>query len=313
MALRNNAVDRTRVSRLFPVDAISKFGGIAAVPGGLGDPPGCTAMPFIGSSNAMSPAPLFVSLRRVSWLGAPLNLLLLLGLAALLAHWTWHFAAPVPPLSANAARADIKLDAQLASLRAAHLFGAAQGEAGARDEPVTSLNLKLRGVFAALGGQPAMAILNVDGQDQAVATGYEIVPGVVLDSVAPDYVILLNRGMRERLDLDAVGQPLALAGGEIPVSRNEFNQALANPQSLGVQARAGSGAQPGLVLTTVAGDGLAARLGLQSGDTLRMVNGMPVTNIQDFARQLSVTEGVQRLTVVGERQGKPLTLSYRLQ
>ncbi|HUX32019.1 MAG TPA: type II secretion system protein N [Thiobacillus sp.] len=291
-----------RVSRFFPADAIFKSGKTS-----------CAAMPFIGSLNAMPLAPLFVSLRRASWLGAPLNLLLLLGLAALLAHWTWRFAAPMPPLSASAARADIKLDAQLASLRAAHLFGAAQGEVAVRDEPATSLNLKLRGVFASPDSQPAMAILGVDGQDQAVATGYEIVPGVVLDSVAPDHVILLNRGMRERLDLDAVGQPLALASGDIPVSRNEFNQALANPQSLGVQARAGSGAQPGLVLTSVAADGLVARLGLQSGDTLRMVNGMPVANVQDFARQLSGTVGVQRLTVVGERQGKPLTLSYRLQ
>ena len=256
---------------------------------------------------------LLISLRRAPWLGAPLNLLLLLLLAALLAHWTWRFAAPVPPLSASGARADIKLDAELASLRAAHLFGAAQGRAGAPAEQVTALNLKLRGVFVALAGQPAMAILGVDGQDQAVATGDEVVPGVVLDTVRTDHVILLNRGVRERLDLDAVGRPLTLADGDIPVSRQEFNQALANPQSLGVQASAGSGAQPGLVLTSVAGDGLAARLGLQSGDMLRMVNGSPVANVQDFARQLSGTAGVQRLTVVGERQGKPLILSYRLQ
>src|SRR4030065_2753102 len=112
---------------------------------------------------------LLVSLRPPPWLGAPLNLLLRLGLAALRAHWTWRFAAPVPPLSASDAHADIKLGAELASLRAAHLFGAAQGEADVRDEPVTSLNLKLRGVFAALGGQPAMAILGVDGPDQAGA------------------------------------------------------------------------------------------------------------------------------------------------
>lgn len=255
---------------------------------------------------------LFVSLRRVPWLGAPLNLLLLLVLAALLAHWTWRFAAPVPPLPASGARADIKLGAQLASLHAAQLFGAAQGRADAAEQ-ATSLNLKLRGVFAALGGQPAMAVLGVDGQDQAVATGDEVVPGVVLDSVAPDHVILLNHGVRERLDLDALGRPLALAGGDIPVSRQEFDQALANPLSLGVQARAGSGARSGLVLTSVSSEGLAARLGLQSGDTLRMVNGMPVADVQDFARQLSGTTGVQRLTVIGERQGKPFTLSYRLQ
>jgi len=45
--------------------------------------------------------------------------------------------------------------------------------------------------------------------------------------------------MRERLDLDAVGCRWRWAGGDIPVSRNEFNQALANPQSLGVQRAPG--------------------------------------------------------------------------
>lgn len=256
----------------------------------------------------------FVSLRLPPWLGVPLlNLLLLLALAALLAHWTWRFAAPVPPVAASGARADIKLDAALASLRAAHLFGTAQGQAADSAEQFTSLNLKLRGVFAALGGMPAIAILGVNGQDQAVSTGYEIVPGVVLDAVAPDHVILLNRGVRERLDLEAVGRPLTLVDGDIPLSRQEFDQALANPQKLGVQTQPGTGEQPGLVLTTVDGNGLVARLGLQSGDKLNTVNGSAIANLQDLARQLSSAVNAQRVTVVGERQGKPITLNFRLQ
>lgn len=257
---------------------------------------------------------IFDSLRRAPWLGAPLlNLLLLLTLAALLAHWTWRFAAPVPPQPAADVRADIKLGTDLASLRAAKLFGEATGAAGAPVEQVTSLNLKLRGVFASLGSLPAMAILGVDGQDQAAAPGNEILPGVVLDAVAPDHVILLNRGVRERLDLEAMGLPLALAGGDIPVTRQQIDQALANPQTLGVQARMGTGPLAALELTQVDGNGLAARMGLQSGDMLRMVNGSPVSNVQDLARQLSGMAGVERVTLVGERQGKPLTLSFRLQ
>lgn len=257
--------------------------------------------------------PVLDSLRRMPWLGMPLiNLLLLLALAALLAHWTWRFAAPVT-LPAADARADVKLGAALESLRAAQLFGAAAGEAGAAVEQATSLNLKLRGVFAALGGLPALAILNVDGQDQAVATGNEIVPGVVLDAVAPDHAILLNRGVRERLDLDAVGAPLTLSSGEIPVTRKDINLALAKPQSLGVRAEPATGQKSGLVLTQVAGDGLVARMGLQSGDVLRMLNGRPVGNVQDLARLLSEMKGVQQVTLFAERQGKPLTLSYSLQ
>lgn len=246
-------------------------------------------------------------------MGAPLfTLLLLLTLAALLAHWTWRFAAPVPPVPAADARADVKLGAALEALRSTKLFGAADGAAGTAERE-TTLNLKLRGVFAALGGLPALAIVNVDGQDQAVATGQEIQPGVVLDAVAPDHAILVNRGARERLDLDEMGRPLALANGDIPVTRQEINLAMSNPQSLGVQVRSGDGPLAGLVLTQVSGDGLVARLGLQSGDILRMVNGSPVANVQDLAQQLAGNANVQRLTLVGERQGKPLNLSYSLQ
>lgn len=257
--------------------------------------------------------PWLASLRRVPWLGAPLNLLLLLGLVALLAHWTWRFSAPMSSLPASGVGAGIELDTELTSLHAAHLFGTTQGKASSTAVKPSSLNLKLRGVFAALGGRPAMAIVAVDGEDQAVALGHEVVPGVVLDSITADHLILLNHGVRERLDMDALGQPLAAAGGNIPISRQEFNQALTNPQLLGVQVRAGSGPQSGLELTSVSNDGLAARLGLQSGDTLRMINGMPVADAQDFARQLAGSTGSQRLTVVGERQGSPLILSYTLQ
>lgn len=256
--------------------------------------------------------PTIATLRRVPWLGAPLTLLLLLALAALLAHWTWRFAAPVPPLPAAGARAEVSLTAQLASLRAAGLFGADPGAAAAPAERATTLNLKLRGVFAALGGLPAMAIVGVEGQDQAVSTRQEIAPGVVLDAVEPDHVVLLNRGVRERLELDPVGRPLSLTDGDIALSRQEINQVLANPQSLGVQAQASPGAQPGLVLTSVDANGLAARLGLQKGDILRRINGRPVGNVQDFARLISDIAGVQRITVLGERQGAPLTLSFRL-
>jgi general secretion pathway protein C len=258
--------------------------------------------------------PVFIPLGRAPWLGVPLlNLLLLLALAALLAHWTWRFAAPQPPQPPADARADVKLGAALDSLRSARLFGAAEGGAGAAAERATTLNLKLRGVFAALGGLPALAIVNVDGQDQAIAAGQEIQPGVLLDAVAPDHALLLNRGVRERLDLEAMGRPLTLTNGDIPLTRQEVNLALANPQSLGVQLRAGSGPQPGLVLTRVAGDGVAARLGLQSGDVLRMVNGSPVANVQDLAQLLAGNANMQRVTLAGERQGKPLNLSYQLQ
>ena len=256
--------------------------------------------------------PDFNALGRLPRPGVPfLSLLLLLAFAALAAHWTWRFAAPRAPQPAAAARADVNLGAALESLRAARLFGAAEG--GAAVERETSLNLKLRGVFAALGGLPALAILAVDGQDLAVATGKEVQPGVTLDAVAPDHVILVNRGARERLDLEELGRPLTLANGDVPVTREEINLALASPQTLGVQVQSRSGPQGGLVLTQVSDGGLVARLGLKSGDVLRMVNGNPVNDVQGLAQQLAGNASVQRVILVGERQGKPLNLSFSLQ
>src|SRR5574340_365966 len=101
-----------------------------------------------------------------------------------------------------------------------------------------------------------------------------------------------------------MGRPLTLSNGDVPLTRKEIDLALANPQSLGVQVKAGDGPLAGLVLTQVSGDGLVARLGLQTGDVLRMVNGSPVASVQDLAQQLAGNANVQRVILVGERQGK---------
>ena len=253
----------------------------------------------------------FDSLRRVPSAVPLVSVALLLALAATLAHWTWRFAAPTAAASTTEHRADVSFGSALETLRAARLFGAATATAAV--ERPTTLNLKLHGVFSATGERPAVAILTVDGQPQAIARGREIQPGVVLDAVAPDHVILSNRGMPERLDLEEVGRPLALPGAASQVTRTDIDRALANPQSLGVKVQPGTGPQPGLVLTEVASDGAAARLGLQSGDVLRMVNGNPVGDVQELARVLSGAEGSGHVTVVGERHGQPLNLTFRLQ
>lgn len=254
------------------------------------------------------------SLRRASRRGLPVvNLLLLLTLAALLAHWTWRFAAPLPAPSPAAGRSEVRAGNELDRLRAAGLFGA-QTSSGVTGEVPTALGLKLRGVFAAPEGRPAMALLSAEGGEQAVVRGDEIQPGVVLDAVAADHVILSNRGVRERLDLETGGQPSAAAArGDVALTREDISRALANPQSLGVQVGPQTNPLAGMQLVRVEAGGLAARMGLQTGDTLRMVNGMPVANAQDLARLLSDAGNVERITLVGERQGMPLTLSYRLQ
>lgn len=266
----------------------------------------------MASRNRLLPPVLRIAampgLPRAGW--ALLDMALLLALAAVLAYWTWHFAAPVPlrPIE-RAAPQRAGIDA----LRAARLFGGPVRT----DARTTALNLKLHGVFAAPDTRLALAILNVDGQDQAVARGAEVQPGVVLNEVAADHVQLLNQGVRERLDLD---RPQAQAPGtsgaprEMALTPAEIDRAIANPQQFGAQIRSnGDEGRPALIVDAVDTGGFAARLGLQSGDTLRLVNGNPVASVQDLARLLTDAASQQRVTLVGERLGKPLILSYKLQ
>lgn len=252
-------------------------------------------------------------LPRAGW--AALDVALLLALAAVLAHWTWRLAVPETTQAAPSTAAQT---AGVEAIRAARLFGeptVADARPAAR---ATTLNFKLHGVFAAPGTRPALAILNVDGQDQAVARGAEVQPGVVLGEVAADHVLLVNQGVTERLDLERPQAQQAPGAPNVPremtLTPAEIDRAISNPQQLGAQIRPnGDEGRPALIVGTVEAGGFAARLGLQSGDTLRLVNGNPVASVQDLARMLADAASLQRVTLVGERQGKPLILSYRLQ
>ncbi len=250
-------------------------------------------------------------LPRTGWV--LLNLALLLALAATLAHWTWRLVAPDPsrPVARPAPQAS-----GVEVIRAARLFGTAEvtGDPAHSVVQATVLDFRLRGVFAAPGTRPAMAIINVNGQDQAIARGGEVQPGVMLSDVAADHVLLLNKGLPERLDLDRPEAQQGLAPREMALTPGEIDRVIANPQKLGAEIRSnGDEGRPALIVAAVEAGGLAARLGLQGGDTVRMVNGQPVGNVQELARLLTDAASQQRVTLVGERQGNPLTLAYRLQ
>lgn len=240
-----------------------------------------------------------------------LNMTLLLGLAAVLAYWTWRLAAPAAT-SMFQPRTQ-----QVAAFDPTALKGLFGGRAEAGDARATSLNIHLTGVFAAPGGRPAVAILKVNGQDMAVVRGSEVQTGVVLDTVEPDHVLLLNQGVKERLDLD---QPGGRAGGtqgarqDVALGAREIDQVIANPQDIRAQVRpVGDEERPGLLLVQVEPGGFAERLGLRNGDILRMVNGHAVGSLQDLGRLLTDAAGTSRVSLVGEREAKPLILSYRLQ
>ena len=134
------------------------------------------------------------SLARVAPTLATLLLLVLGGVLA--ARWVTYFAAPsesAPP----PARERPQLGPAAQTLAGAHLFGVASSGAA-----VSTLNVKLRGVFAGGGTGTGYAIVNAGGRDQATRIGGEIVPGVTLESVHAGHVVLRRADALERVNLE---------------------------------------------------------------------------------------------------------------
>lgn len=131
--------------------------------------------------------------------------LLYLPLLALLAwqlfYWAQLFFTPSHPQPVKTYQS-LDADRLLETVRASHLFGT-PSSTRAEIESTTSLDLYLHGVFAANGQLPALAIINVEKKgDLPFTKGDNVLPGVTLESVEPDYVILRRSGVAERLALE---------------------------------------------------------------------------------------------------------------
>jgi general secretion pathway protein C len=133
-------------------------------------------------------------LARIAPTLATLVLLVLGGFLA--ARWVAYFAAPSEP-AASAPRERPQLGAAAQALAEAHLFGVAASGAA-----VSTLNVKLRGVFAGGGTGTGYAIVNAGARDEATRMGGEIVPGVTLESVHAGHVMLRRAGALERVNLE---------------------------------------------------------------------------------------------------------------
>jgi general secretion pathway protein C len=238
--------------------------------------------------------------------GTLVTVALVLVLAWLLAKWTWVFLTP--PQSAAGAKASGGVD--LAAV--ARLFGG-DAPAGPVAAAGGSGGIHLKGVIAPTPADIGSAIFNLGGKDVAVPLGGEIRPGMKLETVEPDHVVILRGGVRERIDLDMrkaagprVGMTAKAGGFRLAVTRsgaNGFNfsrkdleNALKDPGQLSYLGRIGMPPGGGVRLEEAPPGSLASRLGLQPGDIIRKVNGQAVASAGDLARlhqQFATTSLVQ--------------------
>ena len=239
-------------------------------------------------------------------------------LAAQAARLFWAVITPVSPVGGWTMRA---VDVVPADARAG-LFASFdpffRNDAVAGTSSVTALNLTLFGIRAnqSSGGGSAI-IAGEDGVQVSFAVGEEVLPGVTLDSVAFDYVVLSRGGVKESLYIDQsvpaeTVSPSATGVNQssVPVTNAVALNAESLQKSIAFAPRSEGGRTTGLVLSP-RDDGTVLRMaGFQPGDIVVAVNGRPVSSASDIAGQLRPGA---RLSIEVERGAQKIPIALSLE
>ena len=221
-----------------------------------------------------------------------------------------------------------------------------------RNAPATTLDLNLRGTLADADPHSGIAVIaDAQGIERAWRTGEEIAAGVTLDEVHSDRVVLRHDGVQEILVLvrDEAAERVApippdqrggkslrntapgsaTSPGALPAFappqlahgaldwQKTMDKIGGNPAELASNVRIdpviNNGQIAGVRVSAANGDAaLISRLGLQPGDIVIAVNGIPVDSV---ARGQQIVEslgnaGSVRVTV--SRGGVPTEISVQL-
>jgi general secretion pathway protein C len=239
-------------------------------------------------------------------------------LAIQVARLFWIIVTPVGPLDGWRAPSVnlVSPSARLALFSSFDPFYRTEASTGA-SQNVTSLNLVLFGVRAneSSGGGSAI-IAGEDGIQNSFAVGEEVAPGVILDAVAFDHVILSRGGLKESLYLDqsVPAETVNPSGASPQVASTGPTAGGLNAQTLqkaiGFAPRNEGGRVTGLVLKAQ-DDGTMLRLaGFQAGDVVVAVNGRPVSSATDVIAQFRPGA---RISVEVERGGSKVPIALNLE
>jgi len=253
----------------------------------------------------------------------------LVALGAWLAtEWFWYFVGSTgkPPASATQQRARIDLQASAEAIASTRLFGA-EKQATVTAQ-VSNLNIKLKGVFAGRPDRPAFAIVNTGSRDDFALAGREVMPGVKLESVHPDHVIVVRNGVLERVNLEeraggaggGIGRPAGAPMMTTPPPRQRPNVPAAAVNS-GAAGRTqqmmqnfgkvamGAG---GLTVEAAPAGSMLASVGLQPGDVIQSVNGQVITSEAEIARIYQQNMGKAAVQAQILRNGQTIPLDIPL-
>ena len=251
------------------------------------------------------------SLRRV--VEAALILLLLVQAGRLV----WLFAAPTP--QAVEARPLSEIDLGVLSRFDAFFRN---GGGGAEAAPSDGGGLTLFGVRADGAGGGSAIIGLSDGRQVWTGAGEEVEPGLTLNAVAPDHVMLSRGGAPFRLDFPDMASGVApvapVAAAQTAVTAPEPVSAegvVVDPQRLIAQA----GLRPrvqglginGLTVSASGDGGELRNAGLRSGDVILSVNGAALNSPQALAALRGQLADAPSAQIQFERDGQVRSTTVR--
>jgi len=182
----------------------------------------------------------------------------------------------------------------------------------ANGSTVTALSLKLFGVsLNEATGLGSAIIATPDGVQSSFAVGDVVVPGVKLKAVAFDHVTLDNGGAKETLFIDQSAVPPA--GGSAPAaSGGGALNAASFTTEISLTPRNAGGKVTGFIAQPKGEGGAFAAAGLQPGDVIVSLNGVPARSVEDAVAVISQLPDKGNLTLQVERGGQLVPLNARI-
>lgn len=238
-----------------------------------------------------------------------------------LSQGTWRMLQPSAPTVGRAGGGEL---GDLRVLASSHPFGHAPARSPAAETRVAVSNLAMTLTGVAMRPSGGCALIIVQGQpESAFCAGDEISPGVRLDSVQRDRIVIIRGGAREAVLMkDAEATPGGVASAPVPmqpmvqssgdrqiVDRRQLQQQLGRPEFLG-QAVIVPNPGGGFLVREMQPGSLYEKLGLRPGDVIRTVNGQAVSSMDDVMRLYQQFGSAERVQVDVQRGGRSESLYY---
>ena len=274
--------------------------------------------------------------RTIARLALVVNLLLITLIAYAAAKMSWQLISSFSqPAQAVAVSRDVlKPEARtsLSTVPPLHVFGEADKEPVAIDQPIeapdTRLRLELTGLFASTDPQQSIAIIaEKNGKDEAYRVGDSVPGNATVHEIYADRVILRRLGNLETLRLKEPAEKLEIGRSEIPTDTDTTPRTSPmlkdmqemyreDPQKLFSQLRITPVTEEGRITGyrfSHNNQEFMQQIGLSSQDIITAVNGVPVSDSGKLFAMMKDVDQLGEVNLTIMRDGQTQDLYIRIE